>query len=126
MNLVLLIFAGLLVAALATGLVYQSLSAAQDAVRFPPPGRLIPIAGPQSPRLHLHAMGDSGPTIILDAGIGASSLSWSLVQPLAARFARVYAYDRAGYGWSDAPRRSESPRVASRLAAELRALLHAA
>lgn len=126
MSLVLLIFAGLLITALAAGLVYQSLGAAQEAVRFPPPGRLTRIAGPSSPRLHLHSMGDSGPTIILDAGIGASSLSWSLVQPLAARFARVYAYDRAGYGWSDAPRRSNGPRIASRLAEELRALLHAA
>jgi pimeloyl-ACP methyl ester carboxylesterase len=126
MSTALLVFAGLLLVLLATALVYQSLGAARDRVRFPPPGRQVGIAGDSSPRLHLHAMGDSGPSVILDAGIGASSLSWSLVQPLAARFARVYAYDRAGYGWSDPPRRAGGPRIASRLAQDLRALLRAA
>jgi pimeloyl-ACP methyl ester carboxylesterase len=126
MFVVLLIIAGLLAAALGTGLVYQALGTARDAVRFPPPGRLVAIEGNASPRLHLHSEGDSGPAVILEAGIGASSLSWSLVQPLVARFARVYAYDRAGYGWSDPPRRADGPRIPSRLAEELRALLHAA
>src|SRR5271168_671742 len=110
----------------AAGLIYQALGAARDARRFPPPGRLVAIAGNASPRLHLDSMGDSGPTVILDAGIGASSLSWKIVQALAARFARVYAYDRAGFGWCDAPRRAHGPRIASRLAEELRAALHTA
>ncbi|HKM90851.1 MAG TPA: alpha/beta hydrolase [Candidatus Acidoferrales bacterium] len=111
---------------LAGGLAYQYLGTARDARRFPPPGRLVPLTDSGGPRLHLHGIGVSGPTVILDAGIGASSLSWSLVQSSAARFARVYAYDRAGYGWSNAPRRSSGPRIASRLAEELRALLRAA
>jgi len=122
MSLTLFILAG----ALTVAAVYQALGSAQDAVRFPPPGRLVPFGGSSSCRLHIHAAGDSGPTVILDAGIGASSLSWSLVQPLVARFARVYAYDRAGYGWSDPLRRADGPRIASRLAEELRALLRAA
>ena len=126
MSVVLLVIAGLLAALFVTALVYQSLGAVRDAVRFPPPGRLVRLAGKSPTRLHLRSMGESGPSVILDAGIGASSLSWSLVQPLAARFARVYSYDRAGYGWSDPPRRSDGPRIASRLAEELRALLHAA
>jgi pimeloyl-ACP methyl ester carboxylesterase len=123
---ILLIFAGILALLLATGLLYQALGTARDAVRFPPPGRLMAIGGNTSPHLHLRSMGDSGPAVILDAGIGASSLSWSLVQPLVARFARAYVYDRAGYGWSDSPRRADGPRIASRLAGELRALLRAA
>jgi len=126
MSILLLIVAGLLAALFAAGILYQALGTARDARRFPPPGRLVAIAGNGSPRLHLLGSGESGPTVILDAGIGASSLSWSLVQPLAARFARVYAYDRAGYGWSDPPRRANGPRIASRLAEELRALLRAA
>jgi len=117
---------GLAGLAVACALVYQALGAARDARRFPPPGRLVPLAAKDGPRLHLHGMGDSGPTVILDAGIGASSLSWSLVQEPAARFARVYAYDRAGYGWSERVRRSSGPRIASWLAEELRALLRAA
>jgi len=113
-------------AALAGALLYQAHGAARDARRFPPPGRLVPLDGSGGLCLHLHAMGESGPAVILDAGIGASSLSWSLVQSPASRYARVYAYDRAGYGWSDPPRRSNGPRIASRLAEELRALLRAA
>jgi len=116
-------FAAVVVAA---ALLYQALGAARDARRFPPPGRLVPLDGARGARLHLHGMGDSGPAVILDAGIGASSLSWRIVQTQAARFARVYAYDRAGFGWSDPPRRAQGPRVASRLAEELRAVLHAA
>ncbi len=118
--------AGLAAAVLAIALLYLALGAARDAGRFPPPGRLVPLTEPGGSRLHLHTIGDSGPSVILDAGIGASSLSWSLVQESTARFARVYAYDRAGYGWSDPPRRSNGPRIASRLAEELRALLRAA
>ena len=43
---------------------------------------------------------------ILEAGIAASSLSWSLVQPHVAKFTRVCSYDRAGLGWSDPDRES--------------------
>src|SRR5208282_353888 len=118
--------AAFIATAVTVALLYQALGAAGDARRFPPPGRLVALDGSGGPRLHLHSMGDSGPSVILDAGIGASSLSWSLVQAPAARYARVYAYDRAGYGWSDPPRRSNGPRIASRQAEELRALLRAA
>ncbi len=118
--------AGLAAAVVAIALLYEARGAARDARRFPPPGRLVPLTDSGGSCLHLHTIGDSGPSVILDAGIGASSLSWSLVQSSAARFARVYAYDRAGYGWSDPPRRSGGPRIASRLAEELRALLRGA
>ncbi|HXZ20844.1 MAG TPA: alpha/beta hydrolase [Candidatus Acidoferrales bacterium] len=111
---------------LATGLIYQALGSARDRRRFPPPGRLVDIHNGDGGRLHLHGMGESGPSVILDAGIGASSLSWSLVQPLVARFARVYAYDRAGYGWSEPPQIEDGRRIASRMAEELRKLLRAA
>ena len=126
MFIALLIGAAVFGFALAACIVYQALGTARDAVRFPPPGRLVAIEGNRALRLHIHSYGDAGPSVILDAGIGASSLSWGLVQPLVAKFARVYAYDRAGYGWSDPPRRVDGPRIASRLAAELRGLLHAA
>jgi pimeloyl-ACP methyl ester carboxylesterase len=41
--------------------------------------------------------------VLLESGIAASSLSWSVVQPAIAQFTRACAYDRAGLGWSDAP-----------------------
>jgi pimeloyl-ACP methyl ester carboxylesterase len=85
--------------------------------RFPPPGRLVDAGGF---RLHLHATGRGGPVVVFDAALGGSSLSWSLVQPEVARFARACAYDRAGFGWSE---RGPLPRTAGRAADELRAAL---
>lgn len=83
----------------------------------PPPGKLVDIGGF---RLHLHCTGDGPPSIILDAALGASSVSWSLVQPELAKLSRVCSYDRAGFGWSDA---GPIPRTAGRIADELRTLL---
>jgi pimeloyl-ACP methyl ester carboxylesterase len=61
--------------------------------------------------------------VVFDAALGASSLSWVHVQRGVARFATACAYDRAGFGWSDA---GPMPRTAERVAAELHALLDAA
>jgi pimeloyl-ACP methyl ester carboxylesterase len=89
-------------------------------VKAPPPGRLVAVA---AHRLHIRCDGDAAPAVIFDAALGASSLSWSLVQPGVARVTRACAYDRAGFGWSDA---GPLPRTAGRVADELHTLLHAA
>ena len=54
-------------------------------------------------KLHVQVSGEQfgGPTVILEAGLASTSLSWATVQPLIAGFARVASYDRAGLGWSD-------------------------
>jgi pimeloyl-ACP methyl ester carboxylesterase len=83
----------------------------------PPPGRLVEVGGF---RLHLHCAGAGSPAVVLDAALGASSVSWSLVQPLLAATTRVCSYDRAGFGWSEA---GPMPRTAGRMADELRTLL---
>ncbi|MGY0499335.1 alpha/beta fold hydrolase [Nocardia sp. FBN12] len=49
-------------------------------------------------RMHWTAMGSGDYTIVLEAGIAASSSAWSLVRAPLAAFARVVAYDRVGYG----------------------------
>ncbi len=36
----------------------------------------------------------------MEAGIAASSLNWSILQPQLAAFAATYSYDRPGFGWS--------------------------
>jgi pimeloyl-ACP methyl ester carboxylesterase len=54
--------------------------------------------------------------VLLESGIAASSLSWTVVQPAIARFTRVCAYDRAGLGWSEAP---ATPRTFDRIVDEL-------
>ena len=89
-------------------------------MRLPPaPGRLIDVGGH---RLHLHCEG-SGPAVVMDAALGASSLSWTYVRPEVAAFARACAYDRAGFAWSD---RGPLPRSVPRIVEELRTLLAAA
>ena len=82
-----------------------------------PPGKLVDVGGF---RLHIQCAGEGAPSIILDAALGGSSLSWSLVQPELAKLSRVCSYDRAGFGWSDA---GPLPRTAGRIADELRTLL---
>lgn len=72
----------------------------------------ISIAGPpRSP---------NQPIVICEAGHGSSGATWLAVQRLAAPFARVLWYDRAGYGSSAL---GSNPRTASALAAELPSLL---
>lgn len=84
-----------------------------------PPGTLVDVGGY---RLFLRCSGEGGPTVILESGAGGFSPTWALVQPEIARFARVCAYDRAGYGRSDAPPAHE-PRTADRAVHDLHALL---
>jgi pimeloyl-ACP methyl ester carboxylesterase len=83
----------------------------------PPPGELVDIG---SHRLHIRCAGQGMPAVIFDSALGASSLSWSLVQPAIARITRACSYDRAGFGWSDA---GPMPRTAGRIADELHELL---
>lgn len=82
-----------------------------------PPGRLIEVSGH---RLHVVTAGDGSPPVLLESGIAASALSWTVVQPAIAEFTRVHAYDRAGLGWSDVP---SCPRTFDRIVEELRAVL---
>ena len=81
-----------------------------------PPGRLVDVGGF---RLHVQTAG-RGALVVFDAALAGSSISWTLVAPEVARFARAFAYDRAGFGWSDA---GPLPRTAGRVADELRVLL---
>jgi pimeloyl-ACP methyl ester carboxylesterase len=85
---------------------------------YPAPGQLVDVGGY---KLHIACQGSgTGPTVILEAGTGATSLDWALVQPQVSRFAKVCAYDRAGIGWSDT---SPKPRSAPVMVAELHTLL---
>jgi len=115
------LFASLLGFALVAGLVYQSMGSRRGARQHPPPGELIDADGQ---RLHVSCAGTGAPVVLFEAGIAASSLSWTHVQPAVARFTRACAYDRAGLGWSDPATR---PRSVERMIVELRAVAaHAA
>jgi pimeloyl-ACP methyl ester carboxylesterase len=99
------------------GLISQAVANAVDAARYPAPGKLVDIGGYQ---LHINCTGTGSPTVILDAGLGGTSLDWSKVQPAVARFTRVCSYDRAGYGWSQT---GPGPRTSQQSVTELHALL---
>jgi pimeloyl-ACP methyl ester carboxylesterase len=64
-----------------------------------PPGQFVDA---DDHRLHVLCHGEGAPTVVLEAGIAASSLSWVRVQPPLARVTRTCAYDRAGLAWSQA------------------------
>jgi pimeloyl-ACP methyl ester carboxylesterase len=108
---------------LIAGVSYQSLSAADDQRRFPPPGRRVDVGGY---RLHIDCSGPRAagvPTVVFEGGLGAPGLLWALVRPGVAAHARACSYDRAGYGWSDP---GPQPRTARQMTGELHVLLQQA
>jgi pimeloyl-ACP methyl ester carboxylesterase len=87
---------------------------------LPAPGLMVLVG---EHRLHLDCAGQGAPTVVMDAGLGGTSLDWVRVQPQLARYTRVCTYDRAGYGWSEP---GPLPRTSKRIVEELRRLLHTA
>ncbi len=69
--------------------------------------------------LYLDCRGEGGPTVVLEAGSGSDSSTWSAVLDALAETTRTCAYDRAGRGRSDPIERH----TLSHAAAELHALL---
>jgi pimeloyl-ACP methyl ester carboxylesterase len=103
------------------GWLFQQAGDGLDARRYPPPGQRLAVPG--GANLHVYEQGSpSAPTVVFEAGISGSSLSWSNVQPLVARFAHSVAYDRAGLGWSDG---ALTPRTVANMVSELAAALDA-
>ncbi len=51
--------------------------------------------------LYINCLGTGSPTVILEAGWGDDSSTWSLVQPEISKYTRICAYDRVGLGKSD-------------------------
>ena len=108
--------------ALAAAIALTSSSTAQmpPAAPIAAPGQLVDMGGW---RLHLNCMGAAtglAPTVVFEAGAGAFSVDWSLVQPDIAKIARACSYDRAGVGWSDLGPR---PRTMAQQVWELHTLL---
>jgi pimeloyl-ACP methyl ester carboxylesterase len=85
--------------------------------RHPVPGEIYIVDGY---KMHIGCTGSGSPTIVLDAGLGNDAVTWSRVQPALARTTRVCAYDRAGFGLSQA---RPAPRDADHIATELHGLL---
>ena len=106
-----------LAALLTLGVLFQQIALRRQRRRFAPPGRMVDVGGH---RLHVNCAGSGSPVVVLESGIAASSLSWSVVQPRIAMFTRVCSYDRAGLAWSDPP---SSPRTFDRIVDELETVL---
>lgn len=110
-----------LVVLLATaGFLYENISEARDRRFNPMAGSLVNVGGS---KMHIDCMGQGSPTVILDAGLGDTYVSWRKVQPDIAKFTHVCSYDRAGLGYSGP---SSRPRTSKVIAEELHALLQAA
>jgi steroid delta-isomerase-like uncharacterized protein len=90
------------------------------AQEIPAPGRLVDVGGH---RLHLHCLGEGGPMVVIDAGVGGWSIFYRGIQERVAAETRTCAYDRAGLGWSEP---GPAPRTSARMAEELHALLDGA
>lgn len=101
------------VVAVLAGVLYQLVQSARARRRVRPPGVLVDVGGH---RVHVVCRGEGQPAVLLEAGVAASSISWTFVQARLARETRVCAYDRAGLAWSDSP---SSPRTLDRMVSEL-------
>ncbi|MFN0072701.1 MAG: alpha/beta fold hydrolase [Chloroflexota bacterium] len=100
------------------GAVIESMAENADAQMYPPPGQMIDVGGY---RLHLHCVGTGSPTVVIDAGLGDWSATWSSwVQPGVARSTNVCTYDRAGMGYSET---GPLPRTSAQFAIELHTLM---
>lgn len=91
-----------------------------QAPELTPPGDLVEVNGHS---LHLFCQGEGSPTVIFEAGLGDGSVNFRSLQSRVARFTRACAYDRAGYGFSEA---GPLPRDMDALVSDLEGLLQAA
>ena len=98
-------------------LVYQAIASTLEN-RQPYPGKRYDIGGY---KLHLHCQGTGTPTIVIDSSLGG--LEGYLLMDQLSKFATVYIYDRAGYGWSD---HSPHPRTSRQVVKELHCLFQQA
>jgi len=83
-------------------------------------GQLVDVGGR---RLYIECTGSGSPTVVLQAGLGASSASWGLIAPAVAASTTVCSYDRAGHGRSD---EAAEPQDGIVLATDLHTLLERA
>jgi pimeloyl-ACP methyl ester carboxylesterase len=111
------VVAAVIAVLIGAGVLYQRIGTRRSARMFRPPGTMIEVEGQC---LHVVGAGRGRPVVLFEAGIAASSLSWTQVLRDVAPLTRACAYDRAGLGWS-AP--AQRPRALSRMLVELRGVL---
>jgi pimeloyl-ACP methyl ester carboxylesterase len=97
----------IVVVLLATGVLYQRIGDWRDRRRYAGSGRWVPIAN--GAKLYLFEMGTGEPTVLFEAGIGATHLNWRAIQEAIAESSSTVAYDRCGLGWSSRCRTARTP-----------------
>lgn len=83
---------------IAAGLLYQAAVSANAIRKYPAPGRLVDVGGR---RLHFYSLGAGSPTVVFEAAGLGCAFDYEAIQRELAKETRVFAYDRAGMGWSD-------------------------
>lgn len=86
------------------------------------PDGLVPVDGAR--RVHLRCLGKGSPTVVFTAGLGGWSAAWAKVQPEVAKTTRACAWDRAGFGLSDAD--AKAPQTVGRTTDDLERALKTA
>lgn len=78
---------------------YETVRETQTRSTYAIPGELVDVGGH---RLHINCIGSGSPTVVLEDGLGETSVRMSArIAPTVAATTRVCVYDRAGRGWSD-------------------------
>ena len=97
----------------------QRWAEARDRRALPAPGELVRVDGVD---LHVVVQG-SGPAVVLDSGLGGSSIEWDQVAADLSGDFTVIRYDRPGFAWSpDARCDRRTVAAATRLVGVMRAL----
>ena len=102
------------------GMVYQIAGSRRDRHLYTE-GRWVDIGKRRS--LYFFECGAGEPTVLFEAGIGATHLNWRQIQDSIAQFTATVSYDRAGLGWSGP---SRTPRTPCNIAIELHEALQRA
>lgn len=84
--------------------------------------RIVTIDGQN---LHIVTLGQTGPTVVFEAGLGNDTSTWKSVAGPVAKFAQVVLYDRAGLGRSLPLADKTSAATADAVSIRLHALLTA-
>jgi pimeloyl-ACP methyl ester carboxylesterase len=95
--------------AIQAGLAWLAIGAETPTPPPAPLGKMFDVGGH---KMHLYRTGTGGPALILEAGAGAFSLDWYLVQREVEKFTTVCSYDRAGHAWSELGPRPRTMRQA--------------
>jgi pimeloyl-ACP methyl ester carboxylesterase len=79
------------------GVLVEAGNVARDDESLAPPGRIVAVG---SGSWRIQCDGEGQPTVLLEAGLGESGMTWAGIQAPLSHEGRVCSYDRAGYGWS--------------------------